>query len=736
MFLRLQKNITTVNVNNRFESADMWINESNYRLAKLKKKTDFFRAKKVAIYGTGDNAKALLNQLPDLAVSAVVDDYKVGQLFSGHNVISISEAVNRKIQVIIIAAEEESAIKVIDRIQTTCEANNIVLFNMYGMKVSEKNNTKKFDLAEFKERTKFKSVIVFQMDGIMSQFVWGNYEDELKNYLRLKCDEKTIDERLKAEYSYYNIREPYSLWNIYETMQTCLELNDIDIKNIYESEIIWWLQNIKLDTEIIEAIDYCIDNQKIVQIYSELIIPSESLKPYFNKESAGEKIEIINSFEVGLTLSNGLLRKALDKYEGKDILYVGDSEHAASSLAKSYGYETYIVERNFEKHINRISQECFYKDDITSEIQLRNDKVVIVCSDRAPEIDSDAGSKTIYSYIKLMLEKGIDVIFLTKDYYVKRRYGYFLKKIGVIVLEGEHWKKQLPKWLSNNSEKVLFAWLNYPTASMHFINLMHECNIKTVYYGHDLHYQRKMKEYKATNNIEALNESNRIKETERLLINSADITLYPSQAEIEIVQKKFSPKAVGVLTPFFYDDSYKEKQYSAKEREGIMFVGGYRHSPNVDAVKWFLNNIYKIIKERRNIPFYIIGSNEPKELTDIKMDGVYHVGKVTEQELEQYYNKIRMIVAPLRYGAGVKGKITDALYYNVPIVTTTCGIDGIPEAEQFIAYDDDEIGFAEKVLELYGDEKELNKTASNYKILISKYYSKDSAWNNIEKLFF
>ena len=116
--------------------------------------------------------------------------------------------------------------------------------------------------------------------------------------------------------------------------------------------------------------------------------------------------------------------------------------------------------------------------------------------------------------------------------------------------------------------------------------------------------------------------------------------------------------------------------------------GKVAHPPNADAVLWFASEIFPAI--RRQIPdiqFYVVGSKVTDEIKELEQpgNGIIIKGFVSDEELEAIYQQCRIVVVPLRYGAGVKGKVVEAIYNGAPIVTTSVGAEGIPEVEKTLA---------------------------------------------------
>ena len=189
------------------------------------------------------------------------------------------------------------------------------------------------------------------------------------------------------------------------------------------------------------------------------------------------------------------------------------------------------------------------------------------------------------------------------------------------------------------------------------------------------------------------------------------------------------------ITAYVFDKFIENYSYDAKDREGILFVGGFSHHPNIDGVKWFVENVYNLIRDKQNIPFYIVGSNAPDEIKVLDGNGIVFKGFVSDEELSDIYKKCKMVVVPLRYGAGVKGKVIEAIYNGIPIVTTSVGAEGIKNVEDVVCVEDEPKQFAEKVLELYNDDEQLESMGNKSQQFVKEYFSTDAVWKIIEEDF-
>lgn len=361
----------------------------------------------------------------------------------------------------------------------------------------------------------------------------------------------------------------------------------------------------------------------------------------------------------------------------------------------------------------------------------RGRRTVLFISEKIPTYDRDAGSRTLDFYIQEFIKRGYIVKFIPNDLMGKEPYTHRLEQMGVEVFRGKRYQKTIINWIYTNYKLIDFVFLNYPCASMRYIDIFNRLGIPVMYYGVDLHYLRLQREYELTGNESIAEEARKFYEKEAYLIEHADVVYYPSQIEVEIVKKEFYREDVKQLMINIYDMDYISDAYDPGERDGIMFIGGYRHSPNADAVLWFSNKIFPRVYKELKICFYIAGADMSADISNIKAEGTKVIGALTDAELEEMYRSVKMIVVPLRYGAGIKGKVIEAMYHGVPVVTTPIGIEGIPNEDNAVKIAGGENDFAEAVIELYRSDQELVRMSKAGQEVIRRYYSREAAWNNI-----
>jgi len=164
-------------------------------------------------------------------------------------------------------------------------------------------------------------------------------------------------------------------------------------------------------------------------------------------------------------------------------------------------------------------------------------------------------------------------------------------------------------------------------------------------------------------------------------------------------------------------------------------VGGFRHPPNVDAVEWLCSEIIPLVaKESPEISFFIIGSNPPNSLYRFNSAKITIVGYVDDEALANFYKRTRLVIAPLRYGAGVKGKVLEAMYHGVPVLTTSVGTEGMPSGCPAITADTPE-DFTTQLVQLYFDYPRLEELSRHGQAYIGEYFSFARAKQVIQALF-
>jgi len=163
------------------------------------------------------------------------------------------------------------------------------------------------------------------------------------------------------------------------------------------------------------------------------------------------------------------------------------------------------------------------------------------------------------------------------------------------------------------------------------------------------------------------------------------------------------------------------------ERRGIVFIGGFRHPPNVDAMLWYAREVLPHVRDALpGVKTYVIGGDVPASIKALAADDFVVLGHVPD--IEPYFESARISIAPLRYGAGVKGKINLAMSHGMPVIATSMAIEGmhLTDGEDVLVADEPR-AFAEAMRRAYDDETLWQRLSTGGRRNIEQYFSRDVA---------
>lgn len=367
--------------------------------------------------------------------------------------------------------------------------------------------------------------------------------------------------------------------------------------------------------------------------------------------------------------------------------------------------------------------------------------MILVVDHYVPTYDRDAGSRTTFQYLKMFLQKGFVVKFLGDNFLHEEPYSTTLQQMGIEILYGPEYQAGIWDWLRDHGDDIAVAYLNRPHIASKYVDyILDNTDIKVIYYGHDLHFLREGREYQLTGDPKKREDSQYWKSVELSLMGKAAVSYYPSCIERDAVHAIDPDLPVKDITAYVFDTFRDDIPQDFARREGLMFVGGFAHPPNADAVLWFARDIYpRIRREMENqgqVPpeFWVVGSRVTQEIQELEQpgNGIVVKGFVSDEELVRLYGACRLVVVPLRYGAGVKGKVVEAIYNGAPVVTTSIGAEGIPQVEDVLVVEDEPEAFADMVVKLYQDTEVCQELSRRTQVYIREHFSVDAAWKVIE----
>lgn len=327
---------------------------------------------------------------------------------------------------------------------------------------------------------------------------------------------------------------------------------------------------------------------------------------------------------------------------------------------------------------------------------------ILVVDHSTPMPDQDSGSASTFSYLQILARSGYKVTFAPFDLQKAGRYTKALQRLEIDTLSSPKWPSiyNAIETLGPRHDIILFYRAH---VAVHLFDLARKAAPKTriVFHPVDLHFLRMQREAALSKDPSQIRSADEMRTTELDLIQRADATIVVSTYEKDLL-RSLVPGAPVHQIPILrempaapldhgglgwlkdgWDKLRGRKQPSApsqpkgfNDRRDILFIGGFGHTPNADAVLWFVREVWPLVlakgfKER----FVIVGSKIPGDISALASESIDVRGYV--EDLQPLFAECRLSIAPLRFGGGIKGKIVTSLSYGVPVVASTIAAEGM-----------------------------------------------------------
>ena len=344
---------------------------------------------------------------------------------------------------------------------------------------------------------------------------------------------------------------------------------------------------------------------------------------------------------------------------------------------------------------------------------------VLVVDHQIPTPDQDSGSLRMFELLLLLDDLGLGVTFVPQDGVTVPRYRDALASLGVEVLDGPGALDPYLKAVGPSLALVILsrptvAWANYPMIR----SLVPQATI--VYDTVDLHYLRERARAAVEGGVAAQRSADYHYGIELSLVRLADQTWAVSPEERDALLLEEPGLRIAVV-PNIHRDHPTGPSFA--QRSGILFVGNYTHHPNVDAARWLATEILPIVRaEAPDVTLHLAGANPTDEVQALVGDGVVVHGWVPS--MDELYRQVRVSVAPLRFGAGMKGKVGESLAYGVPVVSTPTGAEGIGLRHgNGLVVAEDAAGLARSILGVHRDPTLWARLSANGRQTVARQYS-------------
>jgi GT2 family glycosyltransferase len=321
-----------------------------------------------------------------------------------------------------------------------------------------------------------------------------------------------------------------------------------------------------------------------------------------------------------------------------------------------------------------------------------------------PLYDQDAGSRSVFHYLRLMAEMGYNIKFVGDNFVGVRPYTTTLQQLGIEVFYGAACRRNWGKWLSSNGKYIDYVLLSRPHIAMKYLpTVKRHTRAKRIYLGHDLHFLRESRQGDIGGHAFHEKAARRWEKVEGAILHDVSVGYFVSEFEVSEIRRRWPDVSARVIPISLLDESEIHRTGPPfEDRKGLLFVGSFMHEPNVDGLRWFIEDILPAV--RASLPgaiLTVVGGAAPAELSRLAGADIVFRGWVSDEELAGLYRSCRVVVAPLRFGAGVKGKVVEAMCQGVPVATTSIGAEGITAGGEALLVADTPEAFADGVGRLY-----------------------------------
>ena len=354
--------------------------------------------------------------------------------------------------------------------------------------------------------------------------------------------------------------------------------------------------------------------------------------------------------------------------------------------------------------------------------RLQGKPTILVIDSYVPLYDRESGCVRLLNILKLLLNLGYSVIFFPDNGYPEQPYTSVLQQLGIEVIYGTPQRYNLEEKLIKYLPLIDGVWLCRPELCDKYMDLIRlKTKVPIIYDTIDLHFLRlkRQKDYLDPSYQNTSWSWETYQKLELNYANQAEATVVVTEDEKQVLSS-LGVKNVWVI-PNIHEEIYLSEKVAFDQRSGLVFIGSYNHPPNIDAVKWLCLEIMPLVwASRPDITVNLLGSNLKDEVKELASDKVVVTGYVPE--VEPYFQKSRVFVAPLRFGAGMKGKIGQSLSLGLPTITTRIGAEGMGLIDhQDVLIADTAEEFAQAVIELYDNRELWQKLADNSLETIKRY---------------
>lgn len=360
---------------------------------------------------------------------------------------------------------------------------------------------------------------------------------------------------------------------------------------------------------------------------------------------------------------------------------------------------------------------------------------LLIISRFVPEFDRGSGELRFLSIIRL-LSRRYNITYLSRERHQGYRKGRSdkyvdaLRELGVTVHVARFTLKSILK------ENFRFALLEVYSTAEKYIDEIRARSPDTfiITDSVDVFFYREMKMAEVYNDGEMRRSALETRKRELDVYKKSDMVWTVTGLDMDVLLAE-EPGLNVAIVPNVHEMSAAPSDTSEREKGVLVFVGGFRHRPNEDAVLYFCNEVLPLVRKRMpGVRLRIVGDSPPPSITALRSGSIEVTGRVPDTM--PYLRTSHISIAPLRFGAGLKGKIGEAMSIGLPVVTTSIGVQGMDaRIGRDIMVGDTPEAFSECILRLSEDEALYRSVSGNSFNYIKNKYSPEIVAGFLGEIF-
>ena len=360
-------------------------------------------------------------------------------------------------------------------------------------------------------------------------------------------------------------------------------------------------------------------------------------------------------------------------------------------------------------------------------------KRILVIDHHLPMPDRDSGSLRMSRILKILYRLGHRVTFVPDNMADVSPYSEDLRKCGIKVVTHPY-ARTVREYLELEGATFDIVILSRCDFASKHIKDVRLCapQSRVIFDTVDLHFVRTNREAELMQDEQRRLIARETEAREYALIDEADETWVVSESERQFLRRERPNKSIAVVSNIV-DAPGSTTPFSL--RRDFLFIGSFQHPPNVDAVVFFMREVYPLLQAQLSqANFYIIGDKAPPEVIGFASEHVIVTG--LQPDVQPFFDSVKLSIAPLRYGAGVKGKINQSMGLGVPVVATSIAVEGMDlvDREDVLIADTPE-HFAQAMVDLYENEELWTRISKSGVDKTNAMYSCARATEQLSRLF-